>query len=165
MARRHGSGRPRPDGAVNTGTSCNKQWHHFEPLTSSAARRTKWEYPWFAAGSRLPLHCLWPTSTPQQFAQDQLLLMVSERYQHPKRAIAAMSGPLTTWNPLIRVWRCVARLRSPNSGGRTDRAFLEVMFQKLAINFAGGRIRKDASAAISFLAVYLILTNTACLTV
>jgi len=118
-----------------------------------------WEYPWFAAWD-LAFHCIPLAYIDPDFAKQQLLLMVSERYQHPNGAISAYEWNFDDVNPPVlarAAWRVyhIERL----TWGRTDRAFLEVMFQKLAINFAWWVNRKDASGNNLFGGGFLGLDN------
>ncbi len=136
----------------------NRNWHHFD-AADIISMPDAWEYPWFAAWD-LAFHCIALAYVDPDFAKEQLLLMVSERYQHPNGAISAYEWNFDDVNPPVlarAAWRVyhIERL----TWGRTDRAFLEIMFQKLAINFAWWVNRKDASGNNLFGGGFLGLDN------
>jgi Glycosyl hydrolase family 63 C-terminal domain len=147
-----------PGGAGPHAHFRNQQWHHFE-AADIISMPDKWEYPWFAAWD-LGFHCIALAYIDPEFAEDQLLLMVSERYQHPNGAIAAYEWAFDDVNPPVlarAAWRVYEIAKQV--WGRSDRAFLEVMFQKLAINFAWWVNRKDASGTNLFGGGFLGLDN------
>ena len=147
-----------PDGGGDQAHFRNRQWHHFE-ASDVISMPDKWEYPWFAAWD-LGFHCIALAYIDPQFAEDQLLLMVSERYQHPNGAIAAYEWAFDDVNPPVlarAAWRVYEIAKQV--WGRHDREFLEVMFQKLAINFAWWVNRKDASGSNLFGGGFLGLDN------
>ncbi len=147
-----------PDGGGDRAHSRNRQWHHFE-AADVISMPDKWEYPWFAAWD-LGFHCIALAYIDPAFAEEQLLLMVSERYQHPNGAIAAYEWAFDDVNPPVlarAAWRVFEIARQV--WGRNDRAFLEVMFQKLAINFAWWVNRKDAHGTNLFGGGFLGLDN------
>ena len=136
----------------------NSNWHHFD-AADIISMPDKWEYPWFAAWD-LAFHCIPLAYVDPDFAKEQLLLMVSERYQHPNGAISAYEWNFDDVNPPVlarAAWRVFHIERMVY--GRSDRAFLEVMFQKLAINFAWWVNRKDASGNNLFGGGFLGLDN------
>ncbi len=147
-----------PDGAGKLAHGRNRQWDHFE-AADVISMPDKWEYPWFAAWD-LGFHSIALAYIDPQFAEDQLLLMVSERYQHPNGAIAAYEWAFDDVNPPVlarAAWRVYEIAKQV--WGRHDRSFLEVMFQKLALNFAWWVNRKDASGSNLFGGGFLGLDN------
>jgi hypothetical protein len=136
----------------------NSNWHHFD-AADIISMPDKWEYPWFAAWD-LAFHCIPLAYIDPDFAKEQLLLMVSERFQHPNGAISAYEWNFDDVNPPVlarAAWR-VYHIEHMTYG-RADRAFLEIMFQKLAINFAWWVNRKDASGNNLFGGGFLGLDN------
>ncbi len=136
----------------------NRHWHHFE-AADIISMPDAWEYPWFAAWD-LGFHAIALAYIDPEFAKEQLLLMVSERYQHPNGAISAYEWNFDDVNPPVlarAAWRVYHIERQ--TWGRADRAFLEVMFQKLAINFAWWVNRKDLSGNHLFGGGFLGLDN------
>jgi hypothetical protein len=136
----------------------NHAWHHFD-AADIISMPDAWEYPWFAAWD-LGFHCIALAYIDPRFAKDQLLLMVSERYQHPNGAIAAYEWNFDDVNPpvlaraALRVYEIEHR-----SWGVADREFLEIMFQKLALNFAWWVNRKDSQGRNLFGGGFLGLDN------
>ena len=136
----------------------NKQWHHFE-AADIISMPDAWEYPWFAAWD-LGFHAIALAYIDPEFAKNQLLLMVSERYQHPNGAISAYEWNFDDVNPPVlarAAWR-VYNIEK-ETYGTADRGFLEVMFQKLALNFAWWVNRKDPSGGNVFGGGFLGLDN------
>ncbi|MBN8526394.1 MAG: glucosidase [Planctomycetes bacterium] len=136
----------------------NANWHHFD-AADIISMPDKWEYPWFAAWD-LAFHTIALAYVDPDFAKEQLLLMVSERYQHPNGAVSAYEWNFDDVNPPVlarAAWRVyhIERLK----WGRSDRAFLEIMFQKLSLNFAWWVNRKDASGNNLFGGGFLGLDN------
>ncbi len=136
----------------------NSNWHHFE-ARDIISMPDKWEYPWFAAWD-LGFHCIALAYVDPAFAKEQLLLMVSERFQHPNGAIAAYEWNFDDVNPPVlarAAWRVFNIER--DTWGRSDRQFLEIMFQKLSLNFVWWANRKDASGNNLFGGGFLGLDN------
>ncbi len=136
----------------------NANWHHFD-ASDIISMPDKWEYPWFAAWD-LAFHTIALAYVDPEFAKSQLLLMVSERYQHPNGAVSAYEWNFDDVNPPVlarAAWRVyhIERL----TWGKTDRAFLEIMFQKLSLNFSWWVNRKDASGNNLFGGGFLGLDN------
>jgi hypothetical protein len=136
----------------------NKAWHHFE-AADIISMPDAWEYPWFAAWD-LGFHAISLAYLDPDFAKEQMLLMVSERYQHPNGAISAYEWNFDDVNPPVLA-RCAWRVYhiEQETYGRADRPFLEIMFQKLALNFAWWVNRKDASGTNIFGGGFLGLDN------
>jgi hypothetical protein len=136
----------------------NDGWRHFE-ASDVISMPDKWEYPWFAAWD-LGFHCIALAYLDPDFAKEQLLLMVSERYQHPNGAISAYEWNFDDANPplLARAAHRVYEIER-QTYGRSDRAFLEVMFHKLALHFAWWVNRKDKDGNNVFGGGFLGLDN------
>jgi len=136
----------------------NANWHHFE-AADIISMPDKWEYPWFAAWD-LGFHCIALAYVDPVFAKDQLLLMVSERYQHPNGAISAYEWNFDDVNPPVlarAAWRVFNIEKEVH--GREDREFLEIMYQKLSMNFTWWANRKDVSGNNLFGGGFLGLDN------
>jgi hypothetical protein len=136
----------------------NAGWSHFE-AADVISMPDKWEYPWFAAWD-LGFHCIALAFVDPEFAKQQLLLMVSERYQHPNGAISAYEWNFDDANPplLARTAQRVYDIEREYHG-RADREFLEVMFHKLSLNFAWWVNRKDSHGDSIFGGGFLGLDN------
>ena len=136
----------------------NAGWHHFE-ASDVISMPDKWEYPWFAAWD-LAFHTIALAYVDIAFAKQQLLMLVSESYQHPNGAISAYEWNFDDVNPPVlarAAWRVYAIERDRTGTG--DRVFLEVMLQKLSLNYAWWVNRKDATGNNLFQGGFLGLDN------
>ena len=103
----------------------------------------KWEYPsffsWDLAFHTLPLAILDP-----QFAKRQLTLLTREWYMHPNGQLPAYEWNFDNVNPPVHAWATwrVYKIEQKRHGN-ADYAFLEGVFQKLAMNFTWWVNRKD----------------------
>ncbi len=112
----------------------NRDWQHMR-AADILSMPDKWEYPWFAVWDTA-FHCLPLAMTDTHFAKQQLLLMVTERYQHPNGQLPAYENALDDVNPPVHAWAALEIHRwQQHRGGRGDRDFLERIFHKLTINF------------------------------
>jgi Glycosyl hydrolase family 63 C-terminal domain len=146
------------DGGKPPRAKRNAAWHHFD-ASDIISMPDKWEYPWFAAWD-LAFHTIALAYVDIQFAKDQLLLMVEERYQHPNGAISAYEWNFDDVNPPVlarAAWRVYTIERDRTGTG--DRLFLEVMFQKLSLNHGWWANRKDVSGNNLFQGGFLGLDN------
>ena len=95
------------------------------------------------------------------FAKDQLILLLREWYMHPNGQIPAYEWSLSATS----IRRCTRGRRSASTRskarctGRSDRDFLERIFQKLLLNFTWWVNRKDASGNNIFEGGFLGLDN------
>jgi hypothetical protein len=79
------------------------------------------------------------------FARDQLLLLTREWYMHPNGQIPAYEWAFDDVNPPVHAWAAIRVYQIEQKiYGRSDRAFLERIFQKLLINFTWWVNRKDS---------------------
>ncbi len=119
----------------------------------------KWEYPWYAAWD-LAFHCIPIARIDPDFAKEQLLLLLSERYQHPNGQIPAYEWNFSDVNPPVHAW---AVLRVFNIDrkvtGTADLDFLQRAFHKLTINFTWWVNRKDKDGNNLFEGGFLGLDN------
>ena len=63
----------------------------------------KWEYPWYAAWD-LAFHVLSLAMVDRDFAKQQLLLMLEQRYLHPSGQIPAYEWNFGDVNPPVHAW-------------------------------------------------------------
>ncbi|HWG59855.1 MAG TPA: hypothetical protein VN661_12480 [Candidatus Acidoferrales bacterium] len=119
----------------------------------------KWEYPWYAAWD-LAFHCVAMALIDPDFAKEQLVLFLREWYMHPNGQIPAYEWNFSDVNPPVHAWaawrvyRIEGRIR-----GKTDRVFLERVFQKLLLNFTWWVNRKDPNGNNVFQGGFLGLDN------
>ena len=95
-----------------------------------------------------------------EFAKGQLLLLLREWYMHPNGQLPAYEWALGDVNPPVHAWAAwrVYKIEQRRTG-RTDRAFLERVFQKLLLNFTWWVNRKDAEGHNVFQGGFLGLDN------
>ncbi len=121
----------------------NHEWTHFNS-NDILSMPDKWEYPWFAAWDTA-FHTIPLAMIDPEFAKSQLVLLTREWYMHPNGQIPAYEWQFSDVNPPVHAW---AALRVYNIErkmyGRSDRMFLERVFQKLLLNFTWWVNRKDA---------------------
>ena len=146
------------DGTSNARLLRNQNWHHFS-AADIMSMPDKWEYPWFAAWD-LAFHCIALAYVDSEFAKQQLLLLVSHRFQGANGAVPAYEWNFDDCNPPViaravrRVFH-IDRLRT----GREDRAFLDTMFQRLGTYYVWWLNRKDATGSNLFQGGFLGLDN------
>jgi len=131
-----------PTLAPNRKSDRNCQWVHlFNDDILSVP--DKWEYPWFAAWD-LAFHVIALAAIDPDFAKRQLDLMTRQWYMHPSGQLPAYEWNFGEVNPPVHAW-AVWRVYKIEQKlyGRTDREFLERVFQKLVLNFTWWVNRKD----------------------
>lgn len=118
-----------------------------------------WEYPWYATWD-LAFHCLPLAMVDVDYAKRQLLLFTREWYMHPNGQLPAYEWTLDDVNPPVHAWATWRVYKMEQARwGRTDRAFLEGVFQKLLLNFTWWVNRKDATGSNIFQGGFLGLDN------
>jgi len=136
----------------------NHEWIHLfnEDILSMP---DKWEYPWFAAWD-LAFHLIPLTMIDPDFAKRQLHLLTREWYMHPNGQIPAYEWALGDVNPPVHAWAAlrIYQIEQKNYG-RSDRQFLERVFQKLLLNFTWWVNRKDIEGKNVFQGGFLGLDN------
>ncbi len=136
----------------------NSQWFHMVNA-DVISMPDKWEYPWYAAWD-LAFHTVALTLVDTDFADQQLDLMLRERYLHPNGQIPAYEWNFGDVNPPVHAWACLFnyRLRKELKGeGNTE--FLKHAFQKLLMNFTWWLNRKDIDGNNLFEGGFLGLDN------
>lgn len=136
----------------------NHDWTHLY-TADVISMPDKWEYPWFAAWD-LAFHCVAMATIDPDFAKSQLVLFLREWYMHPNGQIPAYEWNFSDANPPVHAWaawrvyKIEGRVR-----GKTDRRFLERVFQKLLLNFTWWVNRKDPLGRNVFEGGFLGLDN------
>jgi len=136
----------------------NTHWRHLNSMRI-LSMPDKWEYPWFAAWD-LAFHCTPLALVDQEFAKEQLWLLLFEQFQHPSGQLPAYEWEFSDLNPPVHawgVWRVYNMDRIRN--GKGDREFLEKCFHKLLINFAWWINKVDRSGNNVFEGGFLGLDN------
>jgi mannosylglycerate hydrolase MGH1-like protein len=136
----------------------NAGWTHLR-TQDVISMPDKWEYPWFAAWD-LAFHCIPLALIDPDFAKEQLLLLLRERYMHPNGQLPACEWNFSDVNPPVHAWAAwrVYKIEQKHSG-RRDRIFLESVFHKLLLNFTWWVNRKDAEGNNVFQGGFLGLDN------
>ncbi|MFB2897244.1 glucosidase [Aerosakkonemataceae cyanobacterium BLCC-F50] len=138
--------------------SRNSEWFHLQ-CEDILSMCDKWEYPWFAAWD-LAFHCIPLTMVDPEFAKRQLDLLTREWYMHPNGQIPAYEWSFSDVNPPVHAWATwrVYKIEQ-KMWGRSDRQFLERVFQKLLLNFTWWVNRKDVEGKNVFQGGFLGLDN------
>jgi hypothetical protein len=136
----------------------NHEWFHLYTDDILSMPDT-WEYPWFAAWD-LAFHCIPLATIDPDFAKYQLDVLTREWYMHPNGQIPAYEWAFSDVNPPVHAWATWRVYQIEKEiYGRTDRAFLERVFQKLLLNFTWWVNRKDAEGNNVFQGGFLGLDN------
>src|SRR5512143_3604581 len=136
----------------------NHTWWHLN-TAEVISMPDKWEYPWFAAWD-LAFHTLPLALIDPDFAKAQLILLTREWYMHPNGQLPAYEWAFSDVNPPVHAWAAMRVYQiEQKMYGRSDRRFLERVFQKLLLNFTWWVNRKDAEGNNIFEGGFLGLDN------
>jgi len=136
----------------------NRHWWHLSGA-DVMSMPDKWEYPWFAAWDTA-FHVIAFAMIDPDFAKDQLLLLTREWYMHPNGQIPAYEWAFDDVNPPVHAWAAIRVYQIEQKiYHRSDRTFLERIFQKLLINFTWWVNRKDSQGNNLFEGGFLGLDN------
>ncbi|MFB2876791.1 MGH1-like glycoside hydrolase domain-containing protein [Floridanema aerugineum] len=136
----------------------NQEWIHLynDDILSMP---DKWEFPWFAAWD-LAFHVLPLATIDPDFAKRQLDRLTREWYMHPNGQIPAYEWQFSDVNPPVHAWGAWRVYQIEKQiYGRSDRHFLESVFQKLLLNFTWWVNRKDEGGNNVFQGGFLGLDN------
>ena len=136
----------------------NLHWHHM--LNADViSMPDKWEYPWFAAWD-LAFHVIALSVVDEDFAKDQIELMLRSEYLHPNGQLPAYEWNFGDVNPPVHAWATIFTYRLDQaSRGEGDVDWLERVFHKLLLNFTWWVNRKDRSGNNLFEGGFLGLDN------
>jgi hypothetical protein len=137
----------------------NSEWFHMY-TDDIISMPDKWEYPWFAAWD-LAFHMIPLSLVDQDFAKDQLMLMLREDYLHPNGQMPAYEWNFGDVNPPVHAWATweIYTLDRERNNGKGDIDFLKYAFSKLLINFTWWVNRKDEGGNNLFEGGFLGLDN------
>ncbi len=136
----------------------NRGWEHLY-TDDILSMPDKWEYPWFASWDHA-FHCIPLAMIDPDYAKQQLVLLTREWYMHPNGQIPAYEWSFAEVNPPVHAWAALRIYKiERRMYGRSDRLFLERVFQKLLLNFTWWVNRKDASGSNIFEGGFLGLDN------
>ena len=140
------------------GTMRNGHWHHMFNA-DIISMPDKWEYPWYAAWD-LAFHILSLSLVDEDFAKQQLDLMLQGRYLHPNGQLPAYEWNFSDVNPPVHAWATIFTYRLEKAKrGVGDIDWLERSFQKLLLNFTWWVNRKDREGKNAFDGGFLGLDN------
>ncbi len=136
----------------------NEHWYHLHNA-DILSMPDKWEYPWYAAWD-LAFHVLALSLVDEDFAKQQLDLMLCDPYLHPSGQIPAYEWNFGDVNPPVHAWSTIFtynldRIRH----GKGDVEWLERAFHRLTLNFTWWVNRKDRSGNNAFEGGFLGLDN------
>jgi hypothetical protein len=136
----------------------NHEWIHLHN-DDIISMPDKWEYPYYCAWD-LAFHAIPLAMLDPDFAKRQLDLMTREWYMHPNGQIPAYEWAFGDVNPPVHAWATwrVYKIEK-KMYGRSDRQFLERVFQKLLLNFTWWVNRKDRTGRNIFEGGFLGLDN------
>jgi hypothetical protein len=120
----------------------NRDWYHMvnEDVISMP---DKWEYPWYAAWD-LAFHAVALGGVDPDFAKEQLLMMLEDKYIHPTGQMPAYEWAFGDVNPPVHAWASIFLFRVDQiRHGKGDVEFLKKSFNKLTANFTWWVNRKD----------------------
>jgi hypothetical protein len=119
----------------------------------------KWEYPWYAAWD-LAFHTIALSTVDEEFAKQQLDLMLQEFFIHPTGQIPAYEWNFSDVNPPVHAWATIFLYRTEQAlKGQGDLEFLKRSFAKLMLNFSWWVNRKDRFGNNLFEGGFLGLDN------
>lgn len=123
---------PKPPESRKDGNNSNWIHLHTDDVISMP---DKWEYPYFASWD-LAFHMIPLAAIDPDFAKKQLERLTREWYMHPNGQIPAYEWNFDGVNPPVHAW-AVWRVYTIEQEmyGRSDKKFLERVFQKLLLNF------------------------------
>jgi Glycosyl hydrolase family 63 C-terminal domain len=150
-------GEPHED-APNRHYKRNYDWQHLT-CRNIISMPDKWEYPWFAAWD-LAFHAATFIHVDQEFAKQQLLVVLREYYMHPNGQIPAYEWNFSDVNPPVHAWSVWYVFEADRKKtGVSDWDFLERAFQKLLMNFTWWVNQKDSNGIDIFEGGFLGLDN------
>jgi hypothetical protein len=138
----------------------NSQWQHLYNF-DIVSMPDKWEYPWYASWD-LGFQAVAFALIDPEFAKDQLLLLVKDRFMHPNGQLPAYEWRFDDANPPVHAWATWRVYQMEKAlKGQGDVDFLERVFHKLLLNFSWWVNRKDAEGRNIFQGGFLGLDNIA----
>jgi hypothetical protein len=140
------------------GRSRNADWQHLNNFEVVSMPDT-WEYPWYAAWD-LAFQAVTLAGVDPDFAKEQLLLLTRDWSMHPNGQLPAYEWAFGDVNPPVHAWAAIRVFRADRAlTGTADRVFLELIFQKLLMNFTWWVNRKDSGGRNIFQGGFLGLDN------
>jgi len=140
------------------GQTRNQHWFHMYGA-DVISMPDKWEYPWFAAWD-LAFHSVALAGVDPDLAEQQLSLMLLDRYQHPNGQLPAYEWNFDDVNPPVHAWATIFNYRlNRDILGERALPFLKRTFNMLVSNFTWWLNRKDRDGRNLFEGGFLGLDN------
>ncbi len=120
----------------------------------------KWEYPWYATWD-LAFHTIALVLVDEDFAKQQLMLFLEDRYLHPNGQLPAYEWNFSDVNPPVHPFAVFAVyvIGKERGQGEGDIDFLKRAFNKLVFNFNWWINKKDPTGKNAFEGGFLGLDN------
>ncbi|AFZ34473.1 hypothetical protein Sta7437_0888 [Stanieria cyanosphaera PCC 7437] len=136
----------------------NSDWVHLH-IDDVISMPDKWEYPYFAAWD-WAFHLIPLAVIDIDFAKKQLDRLTREWYMHPNGQLPAYEWDFDGVNPPVHAWAAwrIYTIEQKRYG-RSDKKFLERVFQKLLLNFTWWINRQDKDGNNVFQGGFLGLDN------
>ena len=135
----------------------NRGWFHMVN-DGIISMPDKWEYPWYAAWD-LALHTIALNMVDQDFAREQLDLMLSDLYLHPSGQIPAYEWNFSDVNPPVHAFATLFNYVQEEQLGSANLGRLKETFRKLLLNFSWWVNRKDQEGNNVFEGGFLGMDN------
>ena len=136
----------------------NRNWRHVK-ARDIISMPDSWEYPWFAAWD-LAYHCMVFAHLDVDFAKDQIELLLSHRYLHPKGQIPAYEWSFDDVNPPVHAVAALKVFRAERKQkGKGDLRYLRRVFNKLIMNYGWWLNQKDSDGLDVFEGGFMGLDN------
>ena len=136
----------------------NRNWRHMQ-AADIISMPDSWEYPWFAAWD-LAYHCMVLAQLDVDFAKDQIELLLSHRYLHPKGKIPAYEWDFDDVNPPVHALAALKVFRADRKQkGKGDLHYLRRVFNKLIMNYGWWLNKKDKDGLNVFEGGFMGLDN------
>ena len=136
----------------------NQDWAHMKN-SDIISMPDKWEYPWYATWD-LAFHTIAFAQIDIDFAKQQLLLFLSDRYMHPNGQLPAYEWNLSDVNPPVHPYAVYSvYLADKDQQEKGDIEFLKHAFEKLELNFKWWLEHKNPEGKNAFEGGFLGLDN------
>ena len=144
--------------AETGGAVRNTDWGHMDNR-DVISMPDKWEYPWYATWDSA-FHTFALAQVDPEFAKNQLLLFLSDRYMHPNGMMPAYEWNFSDTNPPVHSTAVFGVYNIDKAArGTGDIAFLKRSFHKLNLNFTWWLNQKDVAGNNVFGGGFLGLDN------
>ena len=137
----------------------NSEWAHMDNH-DIISMPDKWEYPWYATWD-LAFHTIALVMIDEDFAKQQLMLFLEDRYMHADGQLPAYEWNFSDVNPPVHPFALytIYTIDKEIRDGQGDIGFLKRGFDKLSLNFNWWINKKDPTGKNVFEGGFLGLDN------